>query len=61
VDPITGSGIVYALLGGELAAEAIVEDNPEVFNKTWIETYGHQLLRAAKLRGWVYERPLLEF
>jgi flavin-dependent dehydrogenase len=61
VDPITGSGIVYALLGGELAAEAIVEDNPEVFNKTWIETYGHQLLRAAKLRGWVYKRPLLEF
>jgi geranylgeranyl reductase family protein len=61
VDPITGSGIVYALLDGELAAEAIVERNPEMFNKLWIETYGQQLLRATKLRSWVYKKPLLEF
>jgi geranylgeranyl reductase family protein len=60
VDAITGSGIFYALLGGELAAEAIAEGNPEVFNKLWIETYGQPLLRAAKLRGWVYKKPLLE-
>jgi geranylgeranyl reductase family protein len=61
VDPINGSGIVYALLGGELAAEAIAQDNPEMFNKLWIEKYGQQLLRATKLRGWVYKQPLLEF
>jgi geranylgeranyl reductase len=60
VDPITGSGIIYALQGGELAAEAIAEGNPETFNNSWIETYGQQLLRATKLRGWVYKRPLLE-
>ena len=60
VDPITGSGIVYALLDGELAAKAIAEGNPERFNNSWIETYGQQLLRATKLRGWVYKRPLLE-
>jgi geranylgeranyl reductase family protein len=60
VDPITGSGIIYALLDGELSAEAIAEDNPELFNKLWIETYGQQLLRATKLRGWVYKKPLLE-
>ena len=60
VDPITGSGIIYALLDGELAAEAIAEDNPELFNKMWIKTYGQQLLRATKLRGWVYKQPLLE-
>ncbi len=60
VDPITGSGIVYALLGGKLGAEAIVEGKPEMFNKLWIETYGQQLLQATKLRGWVYRRPLLE-
>jgi geranylgeranyl reductase family protein len=60
VDPISGSGIIYALLDGELAAEVIAEGNPEMFNKLWIETYGQSLLRATKLRGWVYKRPLLE-
>ena len=60
VDPITGSGIVYALLDGELAAEEIAEGNPEMFNNLWIETYGQQLLLAAKLRSWIYKRPLLE-
>ena len=60
VDPISGSGILYALLGGELAAEVIVKDDPELFNNLWIETFGQQLLRDAKLRGWVYKRPLLE-
>jgi geranylgeranyl reductase family protein len=60
VDPITGSGIIYALLDGELAAETIADGDPEMFNKLWIETYGKQLLRATKLRGWVYKRPLLE-
>ena len=60
VDPISGSGIIYALLDGELAAEVIAEDNPEVFNKLWMDTYGQPLLRATKLRGWVYKRPLLE-
>ncbi len=60
VDPITGSGIVYALLDGKLAAETIVEGNPEMFNKLWIKTYGQQLLQATKLRSWVYKRPILE-
>jgi geranylgeranyl reductase family protein len=60
VNPITGSGIIYALLDGELAAEVIVEDHPEMFNKLWIEKYGKTLLRATMLRGWVYKRPILE-
>ena len=60
VDPITGSGIIYALLDGELAAEVIVEDHPELFNKLWIETYGQPLFLETMLRGWVYKRPLLE-
>ena len=60
VDPITGGGIVYALLDGELAAEAIAKDNPAMFNRMWKKKYGQQLLRAVKLRGWVYKKPLLE-
>jgi geranylgeranyl reductase family protein len=60
VDPISGSGIIYALSDGELAAEVIVKDHPDLFNKLWIETYGQPLLRDTMLRGWVYKRPLLE-
>jgi menaquinone-9 beta-reductase len=60
VDPITGSGIIYALLDGELAAKVIVENHPELFNKLWIETYGQTLLRATRLRDLVYKRAMLE-
>lgn len=60
VNPISGSGITYALFDGELAAEVIAEETPEMFNKLWIEKYGQPLLRASKLRGWVYKKPLLE-
>jgi geranylgeranyl reductase family protein len=61
VGPVSGSGIIYALLDGELAAKVTVEGHPELFNKLWIETYGQTLLRATMLRDWVYKRPLLEF
>jgi geranylgeranyl reductase family protein len=40
VDPISGGGILYALWGGELAAEAIESNNLESFNKTWKKAYG---------------------
>lgn len=60
VDPITGGGIVYALLDGELAAEAIAEDDPRMFNEMWIKEYGQQLLRAIRLRSWIYKKPILE-
>jgi geranylgeranyl reductase family protein len=61
VNPISGSGIIYALLDGELAAKLIVEDHPELFNKLWIKTYGQTLFLDTMLSGWVYKRPLLEF
>jgi flavin-dependent dehydrogenase len=60
VNPITGSGIIYALSDGENAAKAIAENHPEMFNKLWIEAYGQGLFQATKLRGWVHKRPLLE-
>lgn len=61
VNPITGSGIIYALLGGNLAAEVVFEDNTELFNKLWIERYGRPLFLDTMLRGLVYKRPVLEF
>jgi flavin-dependent dehydrogenase len=60
VDPISGSGIIYALIDGEKAADAIAEGKPETFNRLWVEAYGQTLFLATKLRGWIYKRPLLE-
>jgi len=61
VDPITGSGIIYALSGGKLAAEMIAEKHAEHFNKLWVKKYGQALFTNTMLRAWVYKRPLLEF
>jgi flavin-dependent dehydrogenase len=60
VNPITGGGIIYALLDGEKAAEAIAEKHPETFNELWVKAYGQGLFQDVKLRGWIYKRPLLE-
>ena len=60
MDPITGSGMIYALLDGDLAAELIVENRIERFNKLWIKKYGQTIFTSTKLRAWVYKRPLLE-
>ena len=60
MSPISGSGIAYAMLDGELAAETIAEGHPEVFNEKWIKRYGQWLLLETQFRDWVYKRPLLE-
>jgi geranylgeranyl reductase family protein len=60
VNPISGGGIIYALLDGEKAADAIIENHPEMFNRLWFETYGQSLFLDTKLRGWIYKKPLLE-
>lgn len=61
VDPISGSGMIYALLDGDLAATVISENHAERFNKLWIKKYGQTLFANTMLRAWVYKRPLLEF
>jgi geranylgeranyl reductase family protein len=60
VSPVVGEGIIYALLDGELAAEAIVENNPKLFNRLWKETYGWILFRDVKLMKWISKKPFLE-
>ncbi len=61
VNPIIGEGIVYALWDGELAAQAVVENNPQLFDRLWKETYGWNLFRDIKLMKWLYKNPVLEF
>jgi geranylgeranyl reductase family protein len=60
VDPITGEGIIYALWSGELAAKAIVEDNPKKFNELWKKEYGEQLIMGSKLKNIFYNKYFLE-
>lgn len=40
VNPISGEGIMYALLDGELAAQAVAENNPQLFDCLWREMDG---------------------
>jgi geranylgeranyl reductase family protein len=60
VNPVSGEGIPYALLSGELAAQAIAENDLLLFEKLWRQSYGLNLLLAVKLRKWIYKRPILE-
>jgi len=61
VNSISGEGIMYALLDGELAAQAIIENNPKLFDKLWRERYGWSLFTSIKLKRWMYNPSILEF
>jgi geranylgeranyl reductase family protein len=60
VNPISGEGILYALLDGKLAALAIIEGDMRLYEKLWRHVYGLNLLLGIKLRKWVYKRFFLE-
>jgi geranylgeranyl reductase family protein len=55
VDPISGGGILYALWGGELAAEAIKDNNLESFDKAWRKEYGEVLEERCKKKEAFYD------
>lgn len=61
VDPINGEGLLYSLLDGQLAAEAIAEEKMELFDELWRQTYGLSLWFSIKFRKWIYTKPFLEF
>ncbi len=60
VNPISGEGILYALLGGELAAQAISENDMLTFEKLWREAYGLNLQLCIELKNWIYKKPITE-
>jgi geranylgeranyl reductase family protein len=60
VNSTLGEGLMYALLDGELAAQAIVRGDPKTFEFLWREAYGRSLFLGAKLRKWIYTEPGLE-
>lgn len=58
VDPVSGEGIPYALRSAELAAEAIFQHNPRLYDQSWREDYGKFLLRSAMLKDFVFNKYL---
>ncbi len=60
-NPILGEGIPYAMLDGELAAYAILQNNPSSFDLLWRKAYGLNLLMDIKLRKYIYNKQILEF
>jgi geranylgeranyl reductase family protein len=61
VHPISGEGLLYALVSGEFAAEAISKNNMLLYETLWRQGYGLKLLLATKLRKWIYKRLVLEY
>jgi geranylgeranyl reductase family protein len=55
VDPISGGGILYALWGGELAAQAIESGNPKSFDKAWKKAYGRFFEERCKNKEAFYD------
>jgi geranylgeranyl reductase family protein len=60
VDPITGEGIPFALLDGDLAASAIIENKPTAFDSMWREAFGLRMLLNIQIRNIYYHKLTLE-
>jgi len=55
VDPISGGGILYALWGGKLAAQAIRSNDLKSFESMWRNEYGKNLEERCKNKGAFYD------
>ena len=55
VDPISGGGILYALWGGELAAQAIESNDLKSFDEKWKAEYGKILEERCKNKEAFYD------
>jgi len=60
VDPILGEGIRYAIWGAELAAEAIVDENPARFDVLWRKAYYPDFVEACGLFEFIYNPGMQE-
>ena len=55
VDPISGGGILYALWGAKIAAEALKNKDPKSFDATWRNEYGKILEERCKNKEAFYD------
>jgi len=61
VDPMTGEGITYALWSAELAAKAIISNDPKAFDKMWRKEYGEDLMDSCRMMKFFYNPRLIEY
>ena len=55
VDPISGGGILYALWGGKLAAEALAKNDLKSYDQNWKEEFGGILEKNRREREEFYD------
>jgi geranylgeranyl reductase family protein len=55
VDPISGGGILYALWGGKLAAQAIKSNDLKSYDALWRREYGVNLVERCKNKEAFYD------
>jgi len=60
-DPISGGGILYAIWGGQLAANAIKMKDPQSYDRLWREEYGKSLVERSRERKAFYDPLTIEF
>ncbi len=53
-DPVTGEGIYYALRSAEIFSDAVLEGQPEQYEKRWRKDFGWELRRASQMRRRFY-------
>jgi len=59
VNPLTGEGIAYAMMGGRLAAEAISKNDLPSYEKKWRKEFGPDLYIGARLQNIFYNPTLM--
>jgi flavin-dependent dehydrogenase len=60
VDAVTGEGILYAIWGADVLADAILSDAPRTYEARWRDAYGRDLRRAATASRSFYARGAME-
>ncbi|HEU4401542.1 MAG TPA: hypothetical protein VFT43_05500, partial [Candidatus Polarisedimenticolia bacterium] len=60
VDPLTREGIFYAMLSGEILAEALAAGRPESYAATWRRSHEAEFLWAARHAGSFFAPRFLE-
>jgi len=60
VNPITGEGIYYAMMGGRLAAKAYLEGNISRYEEYWRKKYGGNLYWGARMKNIFYNPKIID-
>ncbi len=60
VDPLTGGGILYALWSGKLAAQAITENELNLYDRLWQKEYGGYFKERCTQRASFYDPFVIE-